>query len=144
MGNSSSSGLSKSCLANFTIPVQNQDPDLIPDAYIGSALKQCSTSSFGFLTNIANRTGLLPNNKTTTGGVTTGGVTTGGVMPNTNIVPTVPVQNPPLENFLGVTQSTDNSSLCVSYMALFWLAIILLIIALIYKPHYLGIKGNLF
>jgi len=135
MGNNQTSGVSKSCLANFTVPLQNQDPDLIPYAYIGSALKQCSTSSFGYLTNAASKVGLVPNKSIS------------NLVPQINIPPpqntTQMVQNPSMrEMFLGVTQSNDKSSICIAWTTIFWIIVIILAIVIIYKPEYLGIQNH--
>lgn len=155
MDNPPSSGYSKTCLVNFSVPTSNQD--LIPDAYIGTALKQCSTPSYGLLTNIANKARIFPNqtNNLIPPSYTTP-ITQHPIVQSTAQHPIVQstVQHPIVqdfaaalglsspnpnapERFLAITQSGDQNSLCITYNAIFWLIIIIIILAILYRGKYI-------
>lgn len=118
---SRSSGLSKSCLANYRVP--NSHPDFIPDSHIGAAIDQCSTDSQQC------RYRAPPPYKCS-------------LLSELNVSVIRPPQggNFVHEDFLGVTRSFDGGSVCFSWALIFWIIVIIFILTIFYNYNYFNMK----
>lgn len=152
--NNTISGYSKSCLSNYSVPVQyqNQNHDIITDASLGPALRQCSTTSLGVLANRA-KNNLLQNNSTNTQSPiiqSSNQDVSHTNPPNQQTIsnPAIALQNPAAalgltnpnirEGFLGFNRSENHDAICIDYAAIFWIIIIIILIIFLRHNKYIS------